>query len=122
MWSKLYILYYLNRICSFYFRCVSIKSFYNEAFVVWLLLYCLKQDAPQSIIFILQTHLFRDVQRNRLKAWIFITKNKVYQRCFDNNFKKLFQTKMLKSSTEQILLIAVLMVVLRLKLQKETVN
>ena len=27
----------LNRTCSFHFKCVSIKRFCNEAFVVWLL-------------------------------------------------------------------------------------
>ena len=41
-WSKpkcasdrvLYVFYYLNRTCSFHFKCVSIKSFYNKPFVV----------------------------------------------------------------------------------------
>ena len=40
--TLLYVLYHLNRTCSFLFKCVSIKSFCNEAFVIWLLFQCLK--------------------------------------------------------------------------------
>ena len=44
-----------------------------------------------------------------LKAWNF-TENKIYHKCFDNNLKKLFGTKILKNSNEQIILILALMV------------
>ena len=47
----LFALYYLNSTYSFYFYCVSITSFRNEAFVVWMLFQHLKLDALQRIIF-----------------------------------------------------------------------
>ena len=35
--ALLFVNYYLNRTCSFDFKFVSIKSFCNEAFLIWLL-------------------------------------------------------------------------------------
>ena len=32
--TLLFVLFYLNRTCSFHFKCFSIKSLCNEAFVV----------------------------------------------------------------------------------------
>ena len=49
-------------------------------------------------------------------------KNKIFHRCFDNNLQKLFRTKILKNSNKKILLIVVLMVRLRLKLQMDIVK
>ena len=116
------VLYYLNRTCSFHFKCVSIDSFCNEAFVVWLLfILFLKQDASQRIISILQTHSFKGVQKNMLKVWHF-TKNKICRRCFDNILQKLFRTKIFKNSNGQILLIVVLLFGLWLNLQMERVD
>ena len=90
----LFVLYYLKQTCSFHFNSASIESFCNEAFVVWMLFWCLKKDAPQRIIFILQTDLSKVAQKNLLKAWNF-TKNKIYPKCFDNNLQKRFWTKIL---------------------------
>ena len=52
----LFVIYYLNRSCSFDFKCISIKSFCNEACVVRILFEFLNEDASQGIIFIIQTH------------------------------------------------------------------
>ena len=84
--TLLFVPYYLNRTCSLHFKCVSCKSFWNEAFVAWLVFECLKWDAPQKIIFILQTHPSKGAKKNMLKAWSF-TKNKICHRWFDNNWK-----------------------------------
>ena len=86
-----------------------------------MLFECIKYDAPSRIIFLLQTHLSKAAQKNMLKAWNF-TKNKIYHKCFDNNLKKLFGTKILKNSNEQIILIVALMVRLWPKLQMEIVD
>ena len=75
----------------------------------------------QRIIFILQTHSSKGVQKNMLKAWNF-TKKKICHRCFDNILQKPFETKPLKNSNGQILLIVILMVGLWLKLQMEIVD
>ena len=56
-----------------------------------------------------QTHPFKGIQKNMLKAWNF-TKNKICHRIFDNSLQKLFPTKILKKSNGQMLLVAVLMV------------
>ena len=69
----------------------------------------IKKDAPQTMIFILQTHPSKGVQKNMLKEWNF-TKNKICYRCFHNNLQKLFRTKILKNSNGHILLKVVLMV------------
>ena len=117
----LFVLYYLNLTCSFHFNSASIKSFWSEAFVVWMLFKCLKEDAPQRIIFILETALSKTVQKNILKAWNFI-KNKIYHRCFANNSQKIFWTKIFKDSNGMKTLIVALMVGLSLKLQMERVD
>ena len=77
-----------------------------------------KLDVPQRTIFILQTYLSKGAQKNMLKSWNF-TKNKVCHRCFHNNLQKLFRKKIYKNSNGHILLIVVLMVSVRLKLQME---
>ena len=41
------------------------------------------------MIFILQTHLSKAVQKNMLNTWNF-AKNKIYHKCFDNNLQKHF--------------------------------
>ena len=66
-------------------------------------------------------HPSKGVQKNILKAWNF-AKNKICHRYFDNNFKKLFWTKILKISNRQILLKIVLMVGLVLKIEMEIVD
>ena len=40
----------------------------------------------KKIIFTLQTHLSKAIQKNMLIAWNF-TKNKMYYKCFDNNLQ-----------------------------------
>ena len=52
------------------------------------------------------TSVYKGVRKNMLKTWDF-TKNKLWYRCFDNNFQKIFQTNILKDGTVQILLIIV---------------
>ena len=54
-------------------------------------------------------HPSKALQKNMLKAWYF-TENKICHRCFDNNFQKLFRTKILKIKNGQIFLKVVLMV------------
>ena len=97
------VFYYLNRTCSFHFKCVAIKNLFNEAFRAWIL-ECLKWDPPKQKTFLLKTHPSKDVQKNMLKAWNF------FKKYFDNNLQNIFQTKILENSNEQILLIAALMV------------
>ena len=46
----------------------------------------------------IQTYPSKSVQRNMLKAWDF-TKNKLCQRCFDNNLQKIFQKNILENGT-----------------------
>ena len=55
-------------------------------------------------------------QKIKLKAWDF-TQNKLCHRYFDNNLHKIFE-----NGTGQIILIFVLMVGLRLRLQMEIFN
>ena len=59
------------------------------------------------------------LRRIMLQEWNF-TKNKICHRCFDNNLQKVFPTKVLENSNG--LLIVILMVHLRLKLQIELVH
>ena len=61
-------------------------------------------------------HRSKGVQKAMLIAWNFI-KNKICHRFFDNNLQKLFRTKILKNSNEQILLIVVSMVDLWLEME-----
>ena len=68
----------------------------------------MKYDAPQKIIFILQTHPPKGVQKNILKFYGILLKIKSST---DNKSQKGF-----KDSNGQILLIVVLMVGFRLKL------
>ena len=72
-------------------------------------MWCIKYDAYQRIIFFLQTHLSKSVQKNMLKEWNFI-KYKFCRRSCDNNLRKNFRTNILESDTAQILLIVVWMV------------
>ena len=60
-------------------------------------------------------------QKIKLKAWNF-TQNKLCHRHFDNNLLKIFQTNIFENGTGQIILIFVLMVGLRLRLQMEIFN
>ena len=117
----LFVLYYLSRTCSFHFGSATIESFCNEAFVDWMLFQCLKEDAFQRIISVLQTHLSKAIQKNMPKAWHF-TENKIYHKCFDNNLQKIFWTKILKNSNGQIILMVTLMVDVWLKPQMEIVD
>ena len=63
----------------------------------------------------------KGVQKNMLKWWNFI-ENKICHVCFDNYLRKLFQTKILKSSNGQIFLKVLLMFALWLKLKKELIK
>ena len=119
--TLLFVLYNLNRTCSFHFKCASIKHFCSDAFVVWMLFKSPKYGVTQRIILILQTHPSKSLQKNLLKAWNF-TENKICHRCFDNNLQKPFRTKILKNSNRETLLIVALMVGLLLKLQMEIVD
>ena len=56
-------------------------------------------------------HPSKGVQKNMLKALDF-KKNKLFDRYFDNNLLKIFQTNILQNCTEQILLIVVLIFLL----------
>ena len=114
--NNLKLLCYINRACSFNFWYNSIRSFYNEAFAVWMLFECLKWNTSQRIIFILQTHPSKGAQKNMLVPWNF-KKYKLWHISFHNNMLKNCGTNILesdKSDTTQTLLIVVLMVVLKL--------
>ena len=63
-----------------------------------MLFECLKQDASQRIILIVQTNPSKGVQENILKAWNFTT-YKLHHRYFDNNLQKNFRTNILESDT-----------------------
>ena len=56
-----------------------------------------------------------------LNVWDF-TKNKLCQRCIDNNLQKIFRKNILESGTAHIHSIVVLMVDLWLRLQMEIVD
>ena len=56
-----------------------------------------------------------------LKAWNFV-KTKSCHRYFDNVLQKIFQTNCFENSTGEILLIVVLMIGLKLKVQMEIVD
>ena len=72
-------------------------------------------------IFIIQTHPSKGVQKNLLKALDF-NKNKLSDRYFNNNLQKIFQTNILEKGTWKKLLIVVVMIGLRLKLQIEIID
>ena len=65
---------------KFYF-CFFYGFHFSCIFAMRILFAWPKKDAPQTIIFILET-----VQKNILKAWNF-TKTKLCHRWFDNNFR-----------------------------------
>ena len=88
---------------------ISIKHFCNEVFALSMLFKCIKQDGPQRIIFIPQTHSSKGAQKMMLKGWNF-TKNSLCKTDFDNNLPKIFQTNVLENGTGQILLIVISMV------------
>ena len=73
-----------------------------------MLFECIKQDGPQRIIFIPQTHSSKGAQKMMLKGWNF-TKNSLCKTDFDNNLPKIFQTNVLENGTGQILLIVISM-------------
>ena len=67
-----------------------------------MLFECLKQDASQRIILIVQTNPSKGVQENILKAWNFTT-YKLHHRYVDNNLQKNFRTNILESDTADTL-------------------
>ena len=59
---------------------------------------CLKKDASQRTVFIIQTERSKGVQKNMLKARIF-NKNKLRHKCIYHNLQKILRTNILYNAT-----------------------
>ena len=93
----LFVLYYLNRTWKFHFQYMSIKSFCNEPFVVWMLFKCLNR----MCLWIIQEKYTKSMEFTKIKIW---------HRCFDNNLQNIFSKNILDNGTRQILLVVILIV------------
>ena len=76
-----------------------------------MLFKCLKQDSSRRMIFILQAHPSKGVQKNMLKSWNF-TKINSANRCFDSILWKIFRKNILENGIgEMVLMLAILIVI-----------